>query len=151
VQLLLALIKNNGFGYQEAVNGAEAVELFKTASPPFNVVLMGKTNLVLSLMSTLKSFHPFQTLTVFTPDLSMPVMDGMTATREIRNIEHTERRQKTTVIALTGLASTSARVEAMSSGADHFLTKPVNFRGLLRLIQEERLKRHAHTNTDAKE
>jgi len=66
----------------------------------------------------------------------MPVMDGMTATRKIRNFEKLQEYRPATIIALTGLANMSAQIEAMSSGADHFLTKPVNFKALIRLIDE---------------
>ena len=78
----------------------------------------------------------------------MPIMDGMTATREIRSFEHVQKAHKATVIALTGLASTSARVEAMSSGADHFLTKPVDFRTLLKLIEDTDLNKRRRSQDE---
>jgi CheY-like chemotaxis protein len=64
----------------------------------------------------------------------MPVMDGITATREIRLFEQQHNMKPTKIIALTGLASTSTRIEAMSSGADHFVTKPVKFQALSALL-----------------
>jgi DNA-binding response OmpR family regulator len=62
-------------------------------------------------------------------------MDGVTATRQIRRFEEAQNLKPTKVIALTGLASTSTRIEAMSSGANHFLTKPVRFNELLALLK----------------
>lgn len=67
----------------------------------------------------------------------MPVMDGMTATRAIREYEAKHNVPRTLVIALTGLASSTARLEAWSSGIDHFVTKPVNFRALAKLLTDE--------------
>jgi CheY-like chemotaxis protein len=67
---------------------------------------------------------------VFDTDLSMPIMDGMTSTREIRRHEKKEKLRRVPVIALTGLAFNSTRLEAYESGMDHYLTKPVNFKML---------------------
>lgn len=63
-------------------------------------------------------------------DVSMPVMDGLSATREIRAFEREQGLSPTTIIALTGLASTKTEEEAFASGVDLFLTKPVQLRKL---------------------
>ena len=63
-------------------------------------------------------------------DVSMPVMDGLSATREIRAFEHEQGLPPTTVIALTGLASTKTEEEAFASGVNLFLTKPVQLKKL---------------------
>lgn len=57
----------------------------------------------------------------------MPIMDGMTATRQIRDFEKAMGLSRTPVIALTGLTSTAARSEAQEVGMDDFLTKPISF------------------------
>jgi CheY-like chemotaxis protein len=64
----------------------------------------------------------------------MPIMDGMTATSRIRKYEREQKIPGAVIIALTGLASANARLEAMESGIDHYLTKPVNFRKLIELL-----------------
>jgi CheY-like chemotaxis protein len=64
----------------------------------------------------------------------MPVMDGVTATRAIRKYELESNLKPTVIIALTGQASTAARLEAVKSGVDHFITKPVRFPVLLGLL-----------------
>ena len=66
----------------------------------------------------------------------MPVMDGLTAAREIRLFEQESRRPRTTIIALTGAASQSARQETFSAGIDNFLTKPVPMRVLKQLLDD---------------
>lgn len=57
----------------------------------------------------------------------MPVMDGMTTTRHIREAEQQEQRPRIPIIALTGLTSAAARNEAHEVGMDEFLMKPVSF------------------------
>lgn len=57
----------------------------------------------------------------------MPVMDGMTATRKIREAEQQQQLPRTPIIALTGLTSAAARNEANEAGMDKFLIKPVSF------------------------
>lgn len=70
-------------------------------------------------------------------DMSMPVMNGFEATRAIRSLEKdTDDRKPTIIIALTGLSSSRDESDAMASGVDLFLTKPVSFREVARLLGE---------------
>jgi signal transduction histidine kinase/DNA-binding response OmpR family regulator len=65
-------------------------------------------------------------------DLQMPVMDGMTATRKIRE---SETSRHTPIIALTANAMTGDRELCESAGMDGYLTKPIEverLRGILR-------------------
>lgn len=71
----------------------------------------------------------------------MPVMDGMTATRAIREHEQNNNMPRSCIIALTGLTSSSARLEAWSSGIDHYITKPVNYKELRELLKSEEVRR----------
>jgi DNA-binding response OmpR family regulator len=59
----------------------------------------------------------------------------MTSTRAIRDFEDTNNLVKCRIVALTGLASASARLEALSSGVDYFMTKPMNFKALETLLK----------------
>lgn len=70
-------------------------------------------------------------------DISMPVMNGFEATRAIRSLER-ERDGcgPAVIIALTGLSSSRDESEALASGVDMFLTKPVSFREVSRLLDE---------------
>lgn len=59
-------------------------------------------------------------------DQSMPVKDGVTATKEIREMEATgtlSRRRP--IIAVTAVVSTQAQALFKAAGADDFLTKPL--------------------------
>lgn len=70
-------------------------------------------------------------------DMSMPVMNGFEATRAIRSLEReSEDRRPAIIIALTGLSSSRDESEALASGVDFFLTKPVSFREVSRLLDE---------------
>ncbi|CAI7578556.1 unnamed protein product [Penicillium glandicola] len=70
-------------------------------------------------------------------DMSMPVMNGFEATRAIRSLERdTDGRKPAIIIALTGLSSSRDEADAMASGVDLFLTKPVSFKEVSRLLQE---------------
>lgn len=66
----------------------------------------------------------------------MPVLDGVQATRRIREHEQSRRIHPTTVIALTGLGSASIRRDATASGVNVFLTKPVNLKSLKQVLDE---------------
>lgn len=80
--------------------------------------------------------------------MSMPVMDGMTATRTIRQYEEEYNIPKCCIIALTGLASASAKLEAWNSGIDHFMTKPVNFQALQKFLKNEAARRRDAEGVD---
>ncbi|TIA64051.1 hypothetical protein D6C77_01703 [Aureobasidium pullulans] len=119
LQLLVTYIKKAGHAFMTANDGLEALEAYKSqceeigtsdqqVNPPFDYVLM---------------------------DLSMPVMDGLTSTRNIRAHERANNIKPATIIALTGLASASAQQEAFSSGVDTFMTKPVKLKELGKMLE----------------
>jgi DNA-binding response OmpR family regulator len=74
-------------------------------------------------------------------------VDGMTSTRAIRQYEDTNRLPRCRIVALTGLASASARLEAISSGVDHFMTKPMNFKALEALLKRGNERRRKHSES----
>jgi signal transduction histidine kinase/CheY-like chemotaxis protein len=70
-------------------------------------------------------------------DMSMPVMDGFEATRAIRAIEEErEGSDRAKIIAFTGLTSTTHESKAMGAGVSMFLTKPVSFKEVSRILGE---------------
>ncbi|KAL3470939.1 hypothetical protein BJX99DRAFT_250784 [Aspergillus californicus] len=72
-------------------------------------------------------------------DISMPVMNGFEATRAIRALEKERGSKQSTpaiIIALTGLSSERDESEALASGFDLFITKPVSFKGVSKLLAE---------------
>ncbi|KAK4938020.1 hypothetical protein LTR66_015134 [Elasticomyces elasticus] len=70
-------------------------------------------------------------------DISMPIMDGNEATRAIRTIEKArDGCDRAKIIAFTSLSSSHAEATALDSGVDLFLTKPVSFKKISRLLNE---------------
>lgn len=100
--------------FSAAVNGLEALEAYKSATQPYDVILM---------------------------DISMPIMDGLASSREIRSFEKNNDRVPSTIIALTGAASPEARQEAFASGIDRYLTKPVPMQVLKNMLSEFKTQR----------
>ncbi len=107
LKIIATYIRKLACRYATACNGLEAVERYQKAygeGMPFDVVLM---------------------------DVSMPVMDGFEATREIRTFEcRTKIPKPSRIIALTGLTSEKSQEEALASGVNLFLTKPVQLKKL---------------------
>lgn len=69
-------------------------------------------------------------------DMQMPVMDGYTATRSIREWEKAQGRKETPVIALTAYALQEERAKSLAAGCTDHLTKPIKKAVLLNTIAE---------------
>jgi len=122
LQLLVMFMKKHKLPYQEATNGQEALDKYiEYASGDPN-----KPRLDFVLM-----------------DISMPVMNGLEATRRIREFEIEQGIEKATIIALTGLASAEAQADAESSGVDIYMAKPVKFQTLRPLLVTKKPEKKA--------
>jgi CheY-like chemotaxis protein len=118
LQLLIMFMKKCGFTYTEAENGQEALDRYTEACIPASQTTgPGRQRFDFVLM-----------------DISMPVMDGLEATKRIREFERENAISAATIIALTGLASADAQRHAKSAGVDVFMPKPVRFAELRRLL-----------------
>ena len=92
------ILQEYGFLVDTAENGAVAVEKVSTAAPgSYDLVLM---------------------------DVQMPIMDGYTATRKIRALDD-PARAKLPIIAMTANAFDEDRRNALESGMNGFLSKPI--------------------------
>ena len=92
------ILREYGFRVDTAENGAVAVEKVRTAAPgSYDLVLM---------------------------DVQMPVMDGYTATRQIRALED-PALAGIPILAMTANAFDEDRRNAMESGMNGFLSKPI--------------------------
>jgi PAS domain S-box-containing protein len=65
-------------------------------------------------------------------DIQMPRIDGFEATQRLRNDPEFEY---TPIIALTALAMPNDRERCLAAGMDEYISKPVNLRMLLKIIQ----------------
>ncbi|WP_337883984.1 response regulator, partial [Chromobacterium haemolyticum] len=59
-------------------------------------------------------------------DVQMPVMDGITACKFIRQVHADSDKRATPIIALTAGAFQEDREAAMAAGMDGFMTKPID-------------------------
>ncbi|KAI4727097.1 hypothetical protein E4T49_05142 [Aureobasidium sp. EXF-10728] len=119
LRLITAYAKKHGHARLSATNGLEAFEAYKAAA-------LGNTD------------DPTPKPEVVLMDISMPVMDGFEATRQIRAFERSNDITPATIIALTGLGSAEAQEEAFVSGIDLFLTKPIKLDKLTKSLNEIR-------------
>ena len=69
-------------------------------------------------------------------DMQMPVMDGLTAIRLIREAEALRGAGEVKVCVLTANAMPEHREQAIQAGANSFLTKPIDAGHLISLVQE---------------
>ena len=65
-------------------------------------------------------------------DMSLPVMDGWTATQELKKTDDTRHIP---VIALTAHAMASDREKALAAGCDDYDTKPIEMPRLLEKVE----------------
>ncbi|ETN40795.1 uncharacterized protein HMPREF1541_05075 [Cyphellophora europaea CBS 101466] len=73
-------------------------------------------------------------------DISMPVMDGFTATRRIREYEKSRgmrREWRSKIIALTGLASAEAQSEVEGAGFNLYLRKPATIARIRAILEDD--------------
>ena len=89
-----------------AVNGKEALDMY--GQNPYDLILM---------------------------DIQMPVMDGLTATRKIREMESGGERH-VPIIAITAYALTGDRDSCLAAGADEYLSKPFQVDALVKLMKD---------------
>jgi PAS domain S-box-containing protein len=66
-------------------------------------------------------------------DVQMPRMDGLEATRKLRNDPDF---RFTPIIALTALAMSNDRERCLAAGMDEYLSKPINLKALVKVIQD---------------
>lgn len=65
-------------------------------------------------------------------DIQMPVMDGFTALKQLKNSEKTKNIK---VIALTSFAMVGDRDKILSAGFDDYIAKPIRTRELPEIVK----------------
>jgi CheY-like chemotaxis protein len=66
-------------------------------------------------------------------DVNMPVMDGLTATRSIRQLPGA--REQIPIVVVTADVMNEAREQALAAGANAFLSKPLEIEQLRAMVQ----------------
>ena len=105
--VIKTLLQQAGIEPEVVCDGAEALEAW--VREPWDLILM---------------------------DVQMPMMDGPTATREIRRREKAEGRARTPVIALTANAMSHQVAEYRAAGMDAIVAKPIDVGRLLEAMLE---------------
>ena len=111
LKVLAAYMRKLDLAYDTAVNGQEALDQYTKSPRSYACILL---------------------------DISMPVMNGFEAARQIRAFEGKQGIEKVVpIFALSGLASEEALREAYGSGIDLFLLKPVKLQVLGDTLKEK--------------
>ncbi|WP_052507381.1 PAS domain S-box protein [Desulfonatronovibrio magnus] len=69
-------------------------------------------------------------------DIQMPGMDGLEATRKIRQLEKNTNTTRIPIIALTAHAMTEDKNKSIKAGMDDYLTKPVRTQDISKTLQK---------------
>ena len=108
-EIAMTILNEYGIQVDTAGNGVEAVEKIKTSTPgDYDLVLM---------------------------DVQMPIMNGYEATKRIRELNE-PKLAGIPILAMTANAFDEDRKNALESGMDGFLSKPIVVDELLHTLQE---------------
>ena len=100
--MMRRLLEMSGYRVVEAVNGKQAVEAAASEHP--DIILM---------------------------DLSLPMLDGLAATRRIRA---QDGLRKVPIVAVSAHDSADFHAEALAAGCNEYVTKPIDFDHLVQLL-----------------
>jgi two-component system, cell cycle response regulator DivK len=100
--MMRRLLEMSGYRVVEAVNGEQAVEVAQRERP--HLILM---------------------------DLSLPLLDGLAATRRIRQQEELRR---VPIIAVSAHDTSDFHADALAAGCNDYVTKPIDFEQLESLL-----------------
>jgi len=103
--MMRRLLEMSGYEVLEAINGEEAVRIADAEEP--DLILM---------------------------DLSLPLIDGLAATRLIRKLPNC---LNTPIIAVSAHDTSDFQSDALEAGCNSYITKPIDFNELEQLIVRE--------------
>lgn len=106
-QVIGKLLGMAGFSYDIAENGEKAIELFKQKE--YDAALF---------------------------DVQMPVMDGIAATQEIREIENKEHKKRLPIIAVTARAMFGDKERILENKLDDYIAKPYNLNTVVETLNK---------------
>lgn len=104
--MMRQLLEMSGYRVFEATNGAQAIKLARLEVP--DLILM---------------------------DLSLPQVDGLSATRQIRTVPYL---RNVPIVAVSAHDTADFHAEALAAGCNEYVTKPIDF-GQLELVIKELL------------
>ena len=101
-QMMRRLLEMSGYQVVEAINGEEAVRLAAKELP--HIILM---------------------------DLSLPLIDGLTATRRIRGVPGLS---KVPIVAVSAHDTADFHSDALAAGCNAYITKPIDYPELEEIV-----------------
>ncbi|HKO97848.1 MAG TPA: response regulator [Pyrinomonadaceae bacterium] len=101
-QMMKKLLELSGFRVVEATNGEEAVKVAAEEQP--GIILM---------------------------DLSLPLIDGLAATRRIRNLPGMKALP---IVAVSAHDTADFHADALAAGCDAYITKPIDYPELEEIV-----------------
>ncbi len=110
ISTLLArrILEKNGYNVTSVQNGEEAIWAYTSAREnEIDLILM---------------------------DIHVPKINGLDATRKIREFEHANERIRVPIVALTAQVMKGERERCMEYGCDDFIAKPVDYDNLIRVV-----------------
>lgn len=106
--IIEVILQKMGHELTIAQNGLEAVDLYKKNYMIYDMVLM---------------------------DISMPLLNGEEATKQIIDFEKQNNLSHTSIVALTANAFEDDRIKYLESGMDYYLSKPISLDKLMEIIK----------------
>lgn len=106
-KLIIKILSKNGLSCNIATDGNQAIEAYKNKK--YDLILM---------------------------DCQMPILDGYEATKEIRSIEQSEKRQHVPIIAMTANAMVQDKEKCFKVGMDDYISKPIEIANLLNIMSK---------------
>jgi two-component system, cell cycle response regulator DivK len=100
--MMRRLLEMSGYRVLEAINGEEAVEIAERERP--SLILM---------------------------DLSLPLLDGLAATRRIRQVKEL---RSVPIVAVSAHDTADFHADALAAGCNDYVTKPIDFDQLEALL-----------------
>jgi len=104
-QVIIAFLKMKKFNTLVAENGQEAIEIYKNAN--VDMILM---------------------------DVQMPMLDGFSATKEIRILEKQKKNKHIPIVAMTAYALASDKKKCLEMGMDDYISKPIDLNTIYEMI-----------------
>jgi CheY-like chemotaxis protein len=115
-KLVRFMLTRAGYQLEIATNGKEALEVFTADPVAFDLIFM---------------------------DIQMPLMDGIQATKEIRNKEILSNIEDlhTPIIAMTAEAIKGTREKCLAAGMDDYISKPIRREDVFKMVKKWALDR----------
>lgn len=104
-----AVLRRHQFEVELAGNGQLALERIKVHHDEYQLILM---------------------------DIHMPVMDGLTCAKLVRQFEKEHGKQTTPIIALTADTSPGHRSACLEAGCNEFMSKPLDYPLLIEILKK---------------